>query len=1022
MELSYLLSMLFTMALVCYSLFAVYVMYLDPKSSLNQAFAVMCVLMGIWTFAFGVSVSATTLETAIFWRRIAVVGFGGVYSVLFHLSLIIRKKTKHIKGKWLAIIIYVPALINIVLYANPFSLTNYSYVLGMTKFGWMNVSDFHILDWYFYIYYLGFSLATIVQLSLWYKERRTISEKRQSLIILMATILGVTVSSMTDIIIVLMLKIEMPQIAPLIILIPFIAILYSIMIHRLMMPQEDVPVMVMLKSSAKDMIYRYMTSGLLVSSAVVFIFLYFFEHSGLLYSFFLALVLTVFGVSIRIIIRSRLSEDHKDSLVLLIVVLLMPFVQYSLGDTADKALWVLPFLLMIGFMLYSNSKMMLGIGIGSLLSYGHYWVIISRRVLVITDKDIIVRMLLLTVGIILSIIINRFFLLRLKENAHQVNNQQMISEISTFLVSAKNENFETKVDKILELIGERYQVDRTYLFSIDADGLTLSYTHEWCSEGIDSGIGDLINIPVTQFPWWMKELKMNQVINIPSVAMLPDEAKIEHAELLSQKIQSTLAVALYVDAKMIGYIGLDSVRVQKKWEESYITNLKIIGNVLSDAFAKNEVEKVIHSMAYHDQLTGLPSRQLFADRLEQTIKMADRAGEKILVTMLDLDGFKRVNDTMGHDVGDVLLIQVARRLENAMRDSDTVSRFGGDEFLLLCGGIRNISDAQAVGAEVIEAFREPFILGGETFSITASVGLAIYPDDGETNEKLIKNADIAMYHAKDNGKNTFALCSNQLKDSNQLNTLLTNSLYQAMDANEFFMCYQPQVDLSTSKIVGVEALIRWHHKDVGLIKPAEFIKIAERNGYILQLGEWVLNEVFQQMVNWSEDGYNDFNVAVNISFLQIKHPDFVEMLKGLISQYRVDPSRLEIEITESIAMSQKNHIEAKLRELRALGIKIAIDDFGTEYSSLGRFKDLAVDKIKIARPFIDGISMGQKDEAIVKSIISLAKNLHISLIAEGVETADQRDFLLAEEVQYVQGFFYYHPMMPDEIKPLLTQN
>ena len=1018
-ELSYLLSMLFTMALICYSLFAVYVLYLDPRAPMNRAFAAMCILMGIWSFAFGVSVSATTLDVAIFWRRIAVIGFGSVYSVLLHMSLILTKKTKRIKGKWLAILLYGPALVNIFLYAMPWSLISYSYVLGMTKFGWMNITEFHLMDWYFYIYYLSFSIAAVIQLMSWYRTCETKAGKRQALIVLVTTTTGVFIASITDIVIVLILKIEMPQIAPLIILIPLVATLYISMVYGLMTPHVEISEIIILKSSVKDMIYRYLASGLIVGAVIAFVFEYFIDGTSLIYSSFLSLVLVLYGVCINRIIASPLKEDHKDSLVLLIIVLLMPFIQYTLGDTADKALWVLPFILMIAFMLYNNSKMMIGIAIGSLLSYTHYWVIMPTRAVVITEKDIFVRVLLLCVGISLSIIINRFFLLKLKENAIQVTNQQLISDISAFLISAGSNNFDVKVDKVLQLIGKHYKVDRAYLFSFNLEGQTMSNTHEWCSEGIESELGSLEDIPITTFPWWVETLKTKQVVNIYSVEKLPDEAKAEREELVRQKIQSTLSVAISIDEKMIGYIGLDSVCKQQKWDESYITNLKIIGNVLSDAFAKNAAEKVIHSMAYYDQLTGLPSRQLFADRLEQTIKRADRAGEKILVVMLDLDGFKGVNDTMGHDVGDELLIHVGRRLEGAVRDSDTVSRFGGDEFLLLCGGIHSNIDAQAVGAEIIEAFREKFILGVDEFNITASLGLAIYPDDGETNEKLVKNADIAMYHAKSNGKNTFALCSSQLKELTQHNVQLTNSLYQAMEAKEFFMCYQPQVNIVSGKVMGVEALIRWRHKDIGLIEPSEFIKIAERNGYILELGEWVLNEVLQQMVKWSSEGYDDFDVAVNISFLQIKSPHFVEMLTRLINQYKVDPTRLEMEITETIAMSEKDHIEAKLGELRAIGIKIAIDDFGTEYSSLGRLKDLTVDKIKIARPFIDGISTRQKDEAIVKSIIALAKNLDVSLIAEGVETIKQRDFLLAEEVEYVQGFFYYHPVMPYEIIPLL---
>ena len=1018
-ELSYLLSMLFTMALICYSLFAVYVMYLDPRASMNRAFAGMCIFMAIWSFTFGVAVSASTLESAIFWRRLAVFGYGGVYSVFLHMSLILSNKIKKIKRKWFWLLIYGPALVNVVLYALPIPRINYPYKLAWTSLGWMNVADFNNLDWFFYVYYIGFSLITLVNLLQWYRKCETRSEKRQSLIILTTSLIGVVFASFFDVFLVHVLRVKMPQIAPVILLIPLMAILYIIMVYGLMRPRNTDVGMVILRSAAKGLIYRYLSIGLFIGGILTFVFEYYIEHSGVRNSLIMTGVLFLYAISIHVVVRSSLFEEHKDSLVLLVVVLLMPFLQYTLGATTDKTLWVLPFLLLIVFILYNNSKMIVGIGLAALLSYGHYWIVTPLRAVVITEKDILIRVLLLCVGILFSIIINRFFLLRLKENAHQVRNQQLISEISALLVSAGSTNFDAKINKVLELVGKHYQVDRSYLFSFNEETSMMCYSHDWCVEGLQSEVGKWEDRPMAMFPWWLDQLRTHQVVNINSLELLPQAAQVEREEFSRQKIQSTLSVSISIDEKMVGYIGLDAVAKQKKWGESYMTNLRIIGNVLSDAFAKNQGDKAIHSMAYYDQLTGLPSRQLFADRIEQAIKTADRVEERILVAMLDLDGFKSINDTMGHDVGDELLVHVARRLEGAVRESDTVSRFGGDEFLLLCGGIKTKGDAEIVGAEIIQAFREKFIIGDEEFYVTASLGLAIYPEDGKSNEKLVKNADIAMYNAKCNGKNNYALCSNDLKALTLYNAQLSNALYHGIEAEEFYMCYQPQVALMTGDLIGVEALIRWHHKDLGLIEPTTFIKIAERNGYILDIGEWVLNKVLEQMAIWAQKGYDQFDVAVNIPFLQITNPNFIDKLKGLLKLHDVDPTRLEIEITESVAMSQKTYIGGKLNDLRDLGIKIAIDDFGTEYSSLGRLRDLTVDKIKIAKPFIDGISVNYKDEAIVRSIIALAKNLKVALIAEGVETDQQRAFLLKEEVDYVQGFLYYQPMSADQVETLL---
>ncbi len=435
--------------------------------------------------------------------------------------------------------------------------------------------------------------------------------------------------------------------------------------------------------------------------------------------------------------------------------------------------------------------------------------------------------------------------------------------------------------------------------------------------------------------------------------------------------------------------------------------------------ARIDMEGKIKKLAYYDFLTGLPNRMLFIDRLNQSILNTDRNKSVLGVLFLDLDSFKRINDTMGHAKGDELLKIVSKRLTNTIRESDTVCRVGGDEFLILIQNIDNDKCIIEVAEKILNIFEESFRIDGNDLYITTSIGGAIYPIDGVDVETLIKNADIAMYKAKEKGRNKFQLCTEVIKDSLIEEMKLTNSLYQAIERNELELYYQPQVSLITEKIIGLEALIRWNTTELGMVNPGDFIYIAEKTGLILPIGEWVLKRACSQNKKWQDDGILNVPIAVNLSVNQFQNREIIEGIVAILKETGLDPNDLELEITENIIMKETEYIIESLKQLKQLGVKIAIDDFGTEYSSLNYIKQLPVDKIKIDISFIRGININYKDEAIIKVIISLAKNLGLKVIAEGVETKEQFDFLRDEMCDEIQGYYYYKPMPARQIEELM---
>lgn len=446
----------------------------------------------------------------------------------------------------------------------------------------------------------------------------------------------------------------------------------------------------------------------------------------------------------------------------------------------------------------------------------------------------------------------------------------------------------------------------------------------------------------------------------------------------------------------------------------------IAAELHQEVAVRKKAQDEISYLAYHDHLTGLPNRLHFSEHLNHAIQLTKRTEKLLAILFLDLDGFKMINDSMGHLAGDLLLIEVSNRLKLMLRDSDTIARLGGDEFIVMVENIGNGKAIENIAKKILNSFREPFVLNNQECFISTSIGIAVCPPDGEDSETLIKNADIAMYRAKEKGKNQYVMCSEGIKNKVLETMLISNHLFRALEREEFEVFYQPQINCNTNSIVGAEALIRWHHPEMGMVLPGKFISIAEQTGLILPIGEWVLRTACMQNKAWQDAGYPKIRVGVNLSIRQFQNHNIVSEVQCILNDTGFDPSFLELEITESIAMREQGYILESLNMLRNMGIHIAIDDFGTEYSSMNHLKQLPVDRIKIPMPFVHGIDMGTKDQAITKSIIVLAKSLGLNVIAEGVETKTQHDFLTQKMCDEIQGFYHYKPMCSFDFEKLLA--
>ncbi len=453
---------------------------------------------------------------------------------------------------------------------------------------------------------------------------------------------------------------------------------------------------------------------------------------------------------------------------------------------------------------------------------------------------------------------------------------------------------------------------------------------------------------------------------------------------------------------------------------------------VQDITERINTEEKIRFLAYYDRLTGLPNRQLFLEHFNQALFAAQRDGSKVALLYLDLDRFKRINDTLGHSAGDKLLKAIAGCLGDSIRSSDivakacpadkpgvTLSRLGGDEFTILLTRLAEEEHAGRVAQRILDLLSQPTRIGDQEVYISGSIGITLYPSDGEDVDMLLRNADVAMYHAKESGRNSFQFFSAQLNQRTMEKLSIETDLKKALERNELLLYYQPQIDLQAGKLAGVEALVRWRHPRLGMVPPSMFIPIAEETGLIVDIGQWVLVEACRQAVQWRQAGFAPLRMGVNISSLQFKQQSLAALVRKVLQITGLAPGCLELELTESAIMQNVSLVNDTLIELKELGVNLSVDDFGTGYSSMSYLKRFPLDTLKIDRSFVMDITTDANDAAIIKAIIALAKSLGLKTIAEGVETAEQLAFLQEQGCDEIQGFFISRPLPGREVEQYL---
>lgn len=569
----------------------------------------------------------------------------------------------------------------------------------------------------------------------------------------------------------------------------------------------------------------------------------------------------------------------------------------------------------------------------------------------------------------------------------------------------------------LAVLGETVNVDRVYLYQNhphpETGEVAMSMRYEWTRPSVQPSITQphWQNQPYSAFGllrWYDALSTGNSVSGIARELPAPEQTLLRFDQVLS-----FLLVPILINEQFWGFIGFDDCHSERRWSRNEETLLVAMAASIGGALKRQQAEATIRHQAFHDLLTGLPNRTLFHDRMAQALGTAQRQNTLLAVMFLDLDHFKTINDTLGHAIGDQLLQAVAHRITACLRSGDTIARWGGDEFTILLPQISCVEDAAKTARRLIDTLKLAFHLEAHELYISSSIGIALFPVDGEDAQTLLKHADAALYRVKEQGRNGFQIYTPAVNSQASERLALENSLHHALARNEFVIHYQPQVNARTGNITGMEALLRWQHPEFGVIAPEVFIPLAEENGLIRTIGEWVLQTACRQCRVWQSSGIPSLRVAVNLSARQFQEPQLVDLVAHVLAETHLEAGYLELEITEATAMQNVTFTAATLHNLHAMGVRIAMDDFGTGYSSLSYLKTFPLNTIKIDRSFIQDLATAPKDAAVVQAVIALCQGLNLTVVAEGVETREHLQLLRSFHCEEMQGYLFSYPLSTD---------
>lgn len=1010
---------------VLYFFLGLSIMFSYPKGKANRMFFLITLSLCVWSLAFSFRNIAPTEYLARFWGKIGAFGWGTCYTLFLHYILIVVHKDTYLQKKIHLFLFYLPALLTVYFFALSTNASS-QYIFTSTPIGWTTAYartggrlpySVHFFNLY-YISYFVIGMRSLIQFLHTTPDKRAKSQ----FIPVLVSLLGVfIIGSFFDKVLLDFYSVVLPKVTIIGIFLPVSIIFFSLKKYGLIKPSsfESTTNGNLLNISSVRTVYLYIVAFYFFSGFVNFAAWFFFLRWSLISAGICGLLFISNGLLLLAVLKFSVSEIQREIWSTVIFCLSILEVAYYFLPHAGITVWAFPATLLLFSILLNRSFTIIAVSLTATFSQVFTFIVIPHSFVRIDDGHHLLRIALISFSFFIAYLVNQLYLKHLNDNTKQLQFQETLSNISSLLVNADRINLPEKVNGILRYLLDYSDLQRGHLFYFSHDQKFILLSNECYQHPLSTTKEFNIKVPVQDYLWWTNRLLAGEVINLPDISEIPDEAHPLRHEFLDQNNSSIIALPLYQKNKVVGFLEFESMNpidIDEKCGEI----LRVVCGLLSTTLEKIDTVENINFMAYYDPLTNLPNRTLFNKQLSTYIDFAQKDENFLGILSMDIDNFQYVNDTLGHQQGDQLLVFLSEKLSQATISHGLVSRFDGDEFGILIFGTPDVESIEQIVQKIMAIFQEPIVMMAREFFVRASIGVAIYPIDGEDGDTLLQNATMTMHESKKKGKNQYNFCSAGMKERLFEKMELTKSLHSALEKHELVLYYQPQVSTYDQTITGFEALLRWNRPH-GMISPGIFIPLSEQTGLIKPIGRWVLHEAARQINDWNRQFHTSYRMAVNLSIQQLKDPHFSQFIHEVLSKNNLDSKFLEVEITESLDLEENLEILKVLDEIQGLGVPISIDDFGTKYSSLSRLKNLPIDRMKIDMQFIHGIGTNSKDRGITKSIIELAKNLNLNVIAEGVETEEQLDFLLENQCDEIQGYYFYRPMPAEEVTALLKE-
>ncbi|NLJ70196.1 MAG: EAL domain-containing protein [Clostridiaceae bacterium] len=1029
MKYSLMLSIILYICGCFYMIFGACTIATNINSKANRLFLLLTSSLAIWSFSLSVSNSAATAEESAFCRSFSVFGWGVFSSILLHFILVLTKTERRLNKRIKYITTYLPAFINIILFG-PFGyFFEKQYKMVQTDYGWMNMAPMYYAGIWLNLYYIVFSIASLILLIRWWRKLEShTSEKRLAKYFLISVILLFSIITIIDILPDILNKKFFPKLPVLFLLVPTI-ILFTVLkkFGLLLERRRTIPILRETDKFSSDRLRLFRTAAVIymIGGAISFLVGYFGKKGALGREILFAAALLLFGVFTRMIPFITKKHAVQNAIFLVICSLSTFYIMIVNAKIGALTVWSVYILFLLFTVIFDYRILAILFTAFCVVIQIVFWIIYPKVFVTINGNEYAIRIVIILFSYFSVRYLTTEYAFKVKVYQRFAREQEVLEQISSNFISINSENAKDKIDEMLKMSDEILEFSHAYLvkFSKDYEEATIL---NMCVKDTTKELFPYrpgMKFKTVTFPLAKSLIAQGKPMICEDTKKATfDKCGETNNFFISRGVKSFFALPVIVDERIVGMLVIEYYnRIDVSFAESRSYFLDIIVNILGDTRRKLLYEKRLYNSAYFDKRTKLANRNMLKKRLRQTIRNR-KESEKIAVLVIELANLRVIKDTFGHSVGEQVMVKSATILENILEECCYIARSGEGKFVIVLPNVKNTEQIKDCAKRILASFSDPISTETkiEALFVVIRIGISVYPDDGRDADTILKNADMAGYEARNADKRVL-LYNSRMENNIAENTLFTNRLFKSLQNDEFFLVFQPQISCTTGKTVGIEALLRWTSDGNKIVGPDRFIPILEQTGLIYDVGLWVLEQALQEHNRLIAEGFPPLRVSVNISVVQFQGEDFIPDFTRIIEQSGADPKYIELEITESLFLKNPEDVIKKLYKLKELGVSIAIDDFGREYSSLNRLNSIPFDRIKIDKEIIFHINLEEKRDPVTKNIIMLAKDFRVGIIAEGVEKKEQAEFLRSMDCDEIQGYYFSRPLSSKALEEFLEK-